>query len=103
MSGLPPDARRDLPLAVVAAATTWVTMLSWRGFAVQWGDYLGPLLLVSVVVAFGGVLFRAAPLPRRASLLLHILVVALLTWLMMGGSLLHPVAGAHQVAHALND
>ncbi len=103
MNGLPADARRDLPLAVVAAATTWVTMLSWRGFAMQWGEYLGPLLLVAVVVAFGGVLFRAAPMPRRMSLLLHILVVALVVWLMMGGSLIHPVGGAHHVANALND
>jgi transglutaminase-like putative cysteine protease len=32
-----------------------------------------------------------------------VLVVALLVWLMMGGSLLHPVGGAHHVANALND
>ena len=103
MNRLPADARRDLPLAVVAAATTWITMLSWRGFAQQWGQYLGPLLLVAVVVAFGGVLFRAAPMPRRVSLLLHILVVALLVWLLIGGSLLHPVAGFHHVSDVLND
>ena len=42
-------------------------------------------------------------MPRRVSLLLHILVVALLVWLMIGGSLLHPVGGAHHVANALND
>jgi transglutaminase-like putative cysteine protease len=103
MSGFPADARRDLPLAVVAAATTWVTMLSWRGFSSLWGQYLGPLLLVGVVVAFGGVLLRSAPLPRRLALLLHILVVALIVWLMMGGSLLHPVHGAHNVANSLAD
>ena len=95
MNGLPADARRDLPLALVAAATTWVTMLSWRGFSTQWGAYMGPLLLLAAVVACGGVLFRAAPMPRRLSLVLHVLVVALLVWLMMGGSLLHPVGGAH--------
>ena len=103
MSGLPADARRDLPIAVVAAATTWITMLAWRGFAAQWGEYLGPLLLVAAVVAFGGVLFRAAPMPRRLALLLHILVVGLIVWLMMGGSLLHPVAGVHHVSDVLND
>ena len=103
MSGLPADARRDLPLAVVAAATTWVTMLSWRGFSSLWGQYLGPLLLVALIVAFGGVLFRSAPLPRRLALLLHILVVALVVWLMMGGSLIHPIHGAHHVANSLAD
>ena len=53
MSVLPADARRDLPLAMVAAATTWVTMLSWRGFSSLWGQYLGPLLLVALIVAWG--------------------------------------------------
>ncbi len=103
MSGLPADARRDLPLALVAAATTWVTMLSWRGFSTLWGQYLGPLLLVALVVAVGGTLLRSAPLPRRVALLLHLLVVALLVWLMMGGSLLHPVHGAQHVANSLAD
>src|SRR6478735_10934217 len=103
MRGLSADARRDLPLAAVSAATTWVTMLSWRGFSTQWGEYLGPLLLVAAVVAFGGVLLRAAPMPRRLALALHVLVVAVLVWLMMGGSLLHPVGGAHHVANGLND
>ena len=103
MSGLPADARRGLPLAVVAAATTWVTMLSWRGFSSLWGQYLGPLLLVAAVVALGGVLLRSAPVPRRVALLLHILVVGLLVWLMIGGSLLHPIHGAHQVANSVAD
>jgi transglutaminase-like putative cysteine protease len=103
MSGLPADARRDLPLALVAAVTTWITMLSWRGFSTLWGQYLGPLLLVALIVAVGGVLFRSAPLPRRAALLLHILVIALVVWLMMGGSLLHPIHGAHHVADSLAD
>jgi hypothetical protein len=103
MAALPTDARRDLPLALVAAATTWVTMLSWRGFAVQWGSYLGPLLLVGLVVVASGVGFRAAPLPRRLGLLLHLLVVAALVYLMMGGSLIHPVHGAHHVADNLAD
>ena len=60
------------------------------------GRVLGPLLLVAAVVAVGG-----AAAPRRAdarggwALLLHVLVVAVVVWLMIGGSLLHPVAGAH--------
>lgn len=103
MNGLPSDARRDLPLALVAAATTWVTMLSWRGFSSLWGQYLGPLLFVALLVAVGGVLFRSAPLPRKVSLLLHVLVVALVVWLMMGGSLIHPIQGAHHVGDALAD
>ena len=65
MSGLPADARRDLPLALVAAATTWITMLSWRGYSACGVSTFGPLLLVAVIVAVGGVLFRSAPLPRR--------------------------------------
>jgi len=104
MRGLSSDARRDLPLAAVTAATTWLTMLSWRGFSDLWGQFLGPLILVAVVVAVAGVLLRAAPIPRRLGALLHVLVVALLVWLMLGGSPIHPFSSSHdlgvRVGHA---
>jgi transglutaminase-like putative cysteine protease len=104
MRGLPADARRDLPLAAVTAATTWLTMLSWRGFSDLWGQFLGPLILVAVVVPVSGVLLRAAPIPRRLGALLHVLVVALLVWLMLGGSPTHPFSSSHdlgvRVGHA---
>jgi len=102
MNGLSADARRDLPLAAVAAATTWLTMLSWRGFSTLWGEFLGPLLLVAMVVPVAGVLLRAAPLPRRVGLLLHVLVVAALVWLLLGGSVFHPIASAHHIADTMN-
>ena len=65
MKAMSADARRDLPLAAVAAATTWLTMLSWSGFSDQWGAFLGPLILVAVVVPVAGTVLRAAPIPRR--------------------------------------
>ena len=103
MSGLPADARRDLPLALTAAATTWFTMLSWQGFSELWGRYLGPLMLVAVVVPVAGVLLRAAPLARRGGLLLHLLVVAVLVWLMLGGSVVHPLSSTHDLAARVGD
>jgi len=103
MRGLSADARRDLPLAAVAAATTWVTMLSWRGFSTLWGEFLGPLLLVAVVVPVAGVLLRAAPLPRRVGALLHLLVIVALVWLLLGGSLFHPITSAHHIADTMSD
>lgn len=103
MRGLSADARRDLPLALVAAVTTWFTMLSWQGFSELWGRYLGPLMLVAVVVPVAGVVLRAAPLPRRAGLLVHALVVAALVWLMLGGSLVHPLASTHDLAARVGD
>ncbi|WP_324499852.1 DUF3488 and transglutaminase-like domain-containing protein [Nocardioides sp.] len=45
-------------LALVAAFTTWVTMLSWRGFSTVPGAYLAPLLLTGLVVAGTGILGR---------------------------------------------
>lgn len=103
MSGLSADARRDLPLAVVAAATTWLTMLSWRGFSELWGEFLGPLMLIAVAVPVAGVLLRAAPIPRRVGVLLHLLVIALLVWLMLGGSLVHPFSSTHAIALRVGD
>ena len=103
MRGLSADARRDLPLAVVAAATTWLTMLSWRGFSALWGQFLGPLLLVAVVVPVAGTLLRSAPVPRRVGVLLHALIVVAVVWLLLGGSVLHPIGSAHHIADDLHD
>ncbi|HEY3530100.1 MAG TPA: DUF3488 and transglutaminase-like domain-containing protein [Nocardioides sp.] len=103
MSGLPADARRDLPLAAVAAATTWLTMLSWRGFSSLWGQFLGPLMLVAIVVPLAGVLLRAAPIPRRMGVLLHVLAIVVLVWLMLGGSPFHPISSTHHLADRIAD
>ena len=98
MTGPSADARRDLPLAAVAATTTWLTMLSWRGFSELWGAFLGPLIMVAVVVAVAGVVLRAALIPRRVGMLLHAVVVGIVVWMLMGGSPLHPVASGHRIA-----
>ena len=103
MSGLSADARRDLPLAAVAAATTWLTMLSWRGFSDLWGQFLGPLILVAIVVPVAGVVLRAAPVPRRVGVLLHLLVIVVLVWLMLGGSPVHPLSSGHHVADRIGE
>ncbi|HET7070056.1 MAG TPA: DUF3488 and transglutaminase-like domain-containing protein, partial [Nocardioides sp.] len=103
MRGPSADARRDLPLAAVAAATTWFTMLSWRGFSDQWGHFLGPLIVVGAAVAVAGVFLRAAPVPRRVGLLLHLLVVAVLVWLLLGGSLIHPFSSTGDIGLRIGD
>jgi transglutaminase-like putative cysteine protease len=103
MTTLASDAKRDLPLALVAAGTTWFTMLSWRGFTDLWGQYLGPLLLISLVVAFGGVVLRAAPMPRRFGFALHVLVVAVVVWLTLGGSLIHPVSSTQHISDSISN
>ena len=103
MSGLSADARRDLPLATVAAATTWLTMLSWRGFSELWGRFLGPLILVAAAVAVIGVLLRAAPVPRRIGVVLHVVLVVVLVWLMLGGSPFHPISSGHHIADHIGD
>jgi transglutaminase-like putative cysteine protease len=52
-----------LGLAAAATGTTWVAMWSWRGFTTQSGQFLGPLLLLGIVVALLGVALRLARLP----------------------------------------
>ncbi len=49
--------------SVVAAATTWVSMLSWRGFTADPADFLRPLLLLAAVVALTGAIARWRRLP----------------------------------------
>jgi len=103
MRGLTADARRDLPLASMAAATTWLTMLSWRGFSDLWGKFLGPLVLLAIAVPAVGVLLRAAPVSRRVGALLHFLLIAVLVWLMLGGSVVHPFSSTHELADRVGD
>ncbi len=103
MKAMSADARRDLPLAAVAAATTWLTLLSWRGFSDQWGQFLGPLIFVGFVVPVAGVFLRAAPMPRRAAFLLHVLVVAVFVWLVLGGSPFHPFSSSGDIADRIAD
>jgi transglutaminase-like putative cysteine protease len=103
MKGLSADARRDLPLAAVAAATTWLTMLSWRGFSALWGKFLGPLIVVAIAVPVAGVILRAAPIPRRVGVLLHVLIVTVLVWLLLGGSIIHPFSSTDALAGRIGD
>jgi hypothetical protein len=103
MRGLSADARRDLPLAAVAAATTWLTMLSWRGFSDLWGRFLGPLIIVAIAVPVAGVILRAAPIPRRLGVLIQVAVIAVLVWLLLGGSPLHPISSSHAIADDIAD
>ena len=45
-------------MAAVAGATTWVALMSWRGFTEQSGRFLGPLLTLAIVVAATGAMAR---------------------------------------------
>jgi transglutaminase-like putative cysteine protease len=96
-------AERDVPLAMVAATTTWFTMLSWRGFSATWGEYLGPLLVVALTVSSGGVAVRAAPMPRRAGVAVHVLLVMVVVWLILGGSWSHPFASSDDIGLAIRN
>lgn len=80
--------------ALVAGATTWVGLLSWRGFAADSAGYLRPLLLLAVVVAVSGALARWYRLPGIAVLALQVLLaVAATSWVLTGSPL--PVGAAY--------
>lgn len=98
MKGVAGGLRLAATLSCVTAATTWVAMLSWRGFAVAWGGYLGPLMVLAAIVAALGVGLRWSRLPGWAGILVELAVVAVLTWLMLGGSLFHPFSSTGKVA-----
>ncbi|MCW2845177.1 MAG: transglutaminase domain protein [Nocardioides sp.] len=73
-------------LAAVAAATTWITMFSWRGFSTLYGRFLGPLFVLAVVVALVGTLARWWRLPAAAVIGLQVLVSGLMASTMLSGS-----------------
>jgi TgpA N-terminal domain len=98
-----PIAARELPLSVVAAVTTWLTLWSWRGFSTDWRAFLGPLLAVAVMVSIGGVALRCLPVSRRAGVTVRVLGVLGVVWVSLGGSVIHPLAASHEIVLALRD
>jgi transglutaminase-like putative cysteine protease len=103
MSGRAVGLRQGLPMALVAAATTWIGMWSWKGFTTSWGAFLGPLIVVAAFVSVGGALLRAAPIPRRAGVALHVLAIVVLLWVMLGGSPISPFASTRDIAQNISD
>lgn len=92
-----------LLFAAVAAATTWVSMLSWRGFAVDSAGYLRPLLVLAGVVAGTGAVARWYRLPGAVVLAAQVLVaVPIGCWLLTGSPL--PVgAGYAELQQVFHD
>jgi transglutaminase-like putative cysteine protease len=65
--------------SLLAALTTWVTLLSWTKFAENPAGFMVPILGGCLIVAVVGMLLRGARLPAVAVALVQVLVVML--WL----------------------
>ncbi|MGZ4484782.1 MAG: transglutaminase family protein [Nocardioidaceae bacterium] len=94
-------------VSLLAALTTWLTLLTWSPFAEVSSTYLKPILGACLLVAVSGMLLRAARLPAVVVLLVQALV--LLLWLhhmWSGGQAwwgLFPTSGSlHHVLHTLS-
>ena len=57
------------------AFTTWVALLSWKGFAAAWGGFMGPLVSIAVVVALSGALLRWLRVPGPLVVLAQVVIV----------------------------
>jgi len=79
--------REQLALALVAAVTTWVALLSWTGFAVNWGGFMGPLVTDALVVALSGAALRWLRVPGPLLVLVQVLVVGMVLSAQLTGSL----------------
>lgn len=77
--------RSTLALSLTGAATTWAAMLSWRPFAELPGRFLGPLVLVGLVVAGTGALVRWWRLPVALVLSAQLVAGAVVTCLLLTG------------------
>ncbi|MFC5178938.1 transglutaminaseTgpA domain-containing protein [Nocardioides taihuensis] len=75
-----------LALAATGAATTWVAMLSWRGFADRSAHFLGPLLVLAVVVGLTGALSRWARLSPAVAVPGQVLLSGAVASMMLCGS-----------------
>ncbi len=73
-------------LSAVAATTTLVSLLTWHGFTENFGDTLGPLFVIAVVVAGTGAVGRWWRLPRPLLVLAQVLLVAMVVCAFVCGS-----------------
>ena len=85
--------RDALVLALVAAATTWVALLSWKGFAIDYVGFMGPLIVIGVVVALSGAVLRWLRVPGALLVLAQLVVVGMVVSLYLTGSLV-PIGDA---------
>lgn len=74
-------------VSLVAALTTWVTLLSWSPFSERSSSYLGPLLGICLLIALSGALLRALRTPAVLVLLGQVLFVGLVLHHSWAGSL----------------
>lgn len=82
-----------LVLSSVAALTTWVSILSWRGFTDAPSGFLSPLLGLGLLVAGVGAVGRWSRLGAVSVLGLQLLLSAIaLSWILVGSPL--PVGSA---------
>ena len=65
--------------SLLAALTTWVTLLAWSGFAERPAGFMVPILWACLLVAVIGMLLRSARVP--APLVAVVQVVVVLLWL----------------------
>jgi transglutaminase-like putative cysteine protease len=73
-------------LAAAAAGTTWLALLSWRGFTEQPARFLGPLLVLGAVVAGTGAVARWARLSAPLVVLCQVVVSGALASMMLSGA-----------------
>jgi transglutaminase-like putative cysteine protease len=80
-------------LAAVSAATTLVSLLTWRGFTQDFGETLGPLFVIAVVVAGTGAVARWWRVPRLLTFTVQVVLVGMLVSAFICGSLV-PIGDA---------
>ncbi len=76
----------QLALAAAAATTTWLATFSWRGFTEEPARFVGPLLVLGVVVALTGALARWARLAAPLVVLIQLVLAGALASAMLSGS-----------------
>lgn len=82
----PATTGRVVAVPLVAALTTWVALLSWRTFSELPNRYLGPLLVLGLLVAGAGVLARSVRTPGPLVVLLQLVVAGVATSLTLVGT-----------------
>ena len=90
-----------LAMSLAASMTTWLATLAWRGFTRDPGSYLGPLLLLALLVALLGGGLRRLHAPGTVVLLAQLVLGMVAVTALITGDLLPVGNGLTELLQAL--
>jgi len=91
----------SLLVSLLAAGTAWTALMAWQGFLVTTADYLGPLVMLALVIAGAGAVLRWVGSPVVVTLACQVVLAVAMVSGELGGAPLPFGATGDQIMRSL--